>query len=69
MPMKSAIDCQIRGKTIENPTREGNEKRSNDLSALDREPSDLAITINAGMKRITSMNRTINTFTPKLSQV
>jgi hypothetical protein len=65
----SAIDCQVPGKIKENPTKDGNEKRSIERRALEREPSDLAITIKAGMKRSVRTKRTINISIPRSNQV
>jgi hypothetical protein len=56
------------GKTTEKPTRDGNVKSINDRNARDREPSDLARTTNAGIKRRTRKNRIIGMLTPKLDQ-
>lgn len=65
MPSTSAIDCQIEGNTIENPTREGNVKSKSERNARDLEPNDLARTINAGMNRSTNRKRTMSITTPK----
>jgi hypothetical protein len=65
MPIMSAADCQIFGKMIEKPTSDGNVKSMSERRALERDPRDLASTINAGIKSNTRKRRIINMVTPK----
>ena len=68
-PTTSAIVCHVFGNKTEKPTKDGSEKSSNVLIALDRDPIDLAKTMKAGINKRTRNSRMIIIFHPTLNQL
>ena len=60
-PTTSAIVCHVFGNKTEKPTKDGSEKSSNVLIALDRDPIDLAKTMKAGINKSINQTETRNT--------